>query len=160
MKISVTTLLSILCLLLIGACLGFIGGSLLGVCGFDIINIYYWVTIATFLFVALVVLHLYHIKREESEKIQTTTNDKNYVQMQTDASNLRDDFERFKRESLHFFKAQMKIFLHYASKQEGEEKKILKEFNNEIADIRWGHDLMEEIKAESNKRQKNNDSKS
>lgn len=151
-------ILSAIFLLILGGSLAITILSLEGFCTFDKTTPQVWVLITTCSFFSLFLVQLYSLKLSKEKHTEETLKDRhNLDAIQLQSSNLRDDFERFKRNSLHALKAHLKLsalfWIHFYKKEqiktiEEAKKEVFRDLKKEFLPIPWGEEMIDEIKQE------------
>jgi hypothetical protein len=157
---KILSFFSSICLLLIGTSLGFILAIAGGICQFDTVSAYHWATIFTLVLICFYVLSLVqakHKNREEKEVLKV--GDTGIQQYQAEINSLRTDFERYKRETIHFYKSFVTTVMKKSepffknvedTTYEKWRKEFLKSLQNGYGEVVWLDEILDEIKSQSN----------
>ncbi len=132
--------------------------SMGGVCHFPKFSSEVLALATTFSFVVLFLNHLYSIHLQR--KIETLSTEKSYHDLEDlhlESANIRNDFERFKRNNLHAIKAHLKVSTLFwiqsykrekAKSFEEAKKEIFRDLKKEFSSIPWMEEILEELKVD------------
>jgi len=157
-KKTLTFILSAIFLLLLGSSFTLMVLTIGGICKFQKLSSEFWALACSGSFIALFFTHLYYIKIErQSLKEDKEVDNHNLEEINLESSNLRNDFERFKRNNLHVIKTHLRIsilfWIQLAKREQTKSfeevrKEIFRELKKEISGVTWMDEMMEELKQE------------
>ncbi len=132
--------------------------SIGGICHFSKISPEVLAVTTTASFIILLLNHLYSVRIQRlSEAFSKEKEHYDLEELNLESANLRNDFERFKRNNLHAIKAHLKVSTLFwiqiyrrdkAKTFEEAKKEILHDLKKEFASIAWMEEILEELRIE------------